>query len=104
EGCMPNNRINSGVISEPPPTPVIPTRRPTPKPEATGGGSTRDAARALARWPSQRFLHRSASAGRGLVHVVQQLSARINLLPTAIAQEKKESSLRESGFGGDFSH
>jgi hypothetical protein len=27
--------ISSGVISEPPPTPVIPTSRPTPNPDAT---------------------------------------------------------------------
>ncbi len=33
-GWMPNSRINNGVISEPPPTPVMPTKRPTPKPEA----------------------------------------------------------------------
>jgi hypothetical protein len=32
---MPNSRINNGVISEPPPTPVIPTSRPTPNPDAT---------------------------------------------------------------------
>ncbi len=34
EGWMPNSRINNGVISEPPPTPVMPTKRPTPKPDA----------------------------------------------------------------------
>src|SRR5258708_9787428 len=100
---MPNKRISSGVISEPPPTPVMPTRRPTPKPEATYRGSITDADRALARWPSQRFLHCSAGPGRRPVHVVQDLSGRINLLATAIAPEKKESSFRQSGFGGDFS-
>ena len=35
-GEIPNNRISSGVISEPPPTPVMPTRKPTPKPEDVG--------------------------------------------------------------------
>jgi hypothetical protein len=32
---MPNNRINSGVISDPPRTPVIPTSAPTQNPEST---------------------------------------------------------------------
>src|SRR5258708_37603935 len=40
---------------------------------------------------------------RGARHVVRDLSGRINLLTTAIAREKKESSFRRSGFGGDFS-
>jgi hypothetical protein len=31
---MPNSRMSSGVISEPPPTPVIPTSTPTTKPES----------------------------------------------------------------------
>ena len=35
DGCTPNNKIRIGVISDPPPTPVRPTRRPTLKPEAT---------------------------------------------------------------------
>ncbi len=34
-GCTPNSRISKGVISEPPPTPVMPTSKPTLKPEAT---------------------------------------------------------------------
>jgi len=32
-GFTPNTRISSGVISEPPPIPVIPTRIPTPRPK-----------------------------------------------------------------------
>src|SRR3569833_2834529 len=35
---MRNSRISCGVISEPPPTPVIPTRKPTAKPESTKRG------------------------------------------------------------------
>jgi len=31
--------ISNGVISDPPPTPVMPTRTPTPKPESEYGGS-----------------------------------------------------------------
>jgi len=31
-GWMPNSRISNGVISEPPPTPVTPTRNPTQRP------------------------------------------------------------------------
>ena len=31
--CTPKSRISSGVISEPPPTPVRPTSAPTQKPE-----------------------------------------------------------------------
>src|SRR6266700_2054893 len=36
---MPNSMISSGVISEPPPTPVMPTRNPTPNPEIEYSGS-----------------------------------------------------------------
>ena len=32
-GWMPNSSTSSGVISEPPPVPVWPTRRPTRKPD-----------------------------------------------------------------------
>jgi len=32
-GLIPNTRMSRGVISEPPPTPVKPTRAPTRKPE-----------------------------------------------------------------------
>src|ERR1700748_3395554 len=39
EGWMPNKRISSGVISDPPPTPVMPTRTPTPKHDAAYRGS-----------------------------------------------------------------
>ena len=39
---MPNNRMRSGVINDPPPTPVMPTRRPTLKPDATKMGSIAD--------------------------------------------------------------
>src|SRR3954469_7428263 len=56
DGWTPNSRINNGVISEPPPTPVIPTSRPTPKPEATYRGSITDTDRTSACRPSQRFL------------------------------------------------
>src|SRR5476649_1124381 len=38
-GETPNNSVNSGVISEPPPTPVMPTNRPTAKPDATNDKS-----------------------------------------------------------------
>src|SRR5690348_3337744 len=38
-GAVPNSRIRIGVISEPPPMPVIPTRRPMPSPAATSTGS-----------------------------------------------------------------
>ena len=34
-GWTPNSMISSGVISDPPPTPVRPTSKPTLKPEAT---------------------------------------------------------------------
>ena len=33
-GGMPNKNTKSGVMSEPPPTPVKPTRKPTTKPES----------------------------------------------------------------------
>src|ERR1700750_177730 len=36
---MPNTRISNGVISEPPPIPVVPTRIPTPKPKTISQGS-----------------------------------------------------------------
>src|SRR5205807_2990819 len=39
-GLMPANRISSGVIREPPPMPVVPTRMPTPRPKTTIIGST----------------------------------------------------------------
>src|SRR5262245_19325823 len=38
-GAVPNSRIRIGVISDPPPMPVIPTRRPIPKPATTSSGS-----------------------------------------------------------------
>ena len=38
-GLMPNTRMSSGVISEPPPMPVIPTRMPTPRPKRMSAGS-----------------------------------------------------------------
>src|ERR671919_24328 len=39
-GLIPNTRISSGVIRLPPPMPVRPTRKPTPKPKKTIAGST----------------------------------------------------------------
>jgi hypothetical protein len=36
---MPNSKINNGVINDPPPTPVMPTSNPTPKPESEYNGS-----------------------------------------------------------------
>src|SRR5918994_609071 len=39
-GWIPKTRINRGVIKEPPPMPVRPTRKPTPKPNKTIIGST----------------------------------------------------------------
>src|SRR5919198_2354307 len=39
-GAVPTNRIRSGVINEPPPMPVIPTRKPTPRPKRMTTGST----------------------------------------------------------------
>jgi len=33
-GWMPNSRISNGAMGEPPPTPVMPTRSPTPRPSA----------------------------------------------------------------------
>src|SRR3954447_13523963 len=44
---MPNTRISSGVISEPPPIPVVPTRMPTPKPKTISQGSMSDVQAAL---------------------------------------------------------
>src|SRR5436305_13717426 len=38
-GWMPAKRISSGVISEPPPSPVIPMSSPTPSPKAMISGS-----------------------------------------------------------------
>jgi hypothetical protein len=38
-GLIPKIRISSGVIREPPPIPVSPTRKPTPKPKKTIAGS-----------------------------------------------------------------
>ena len=35
DGGTPNSKVSSGVISEPPPTPVMPTSKPTAKPETT---------------------------------------------------------------------
>ena len=43
-GWMPKIRISSGVISEPPPIPVIPTRMPIPSPKTMIAGSMIDAA------------------------------------------------------------
>jgi hypothetical protein len=42
-GVTPNTRISIGVISDPPPIPVIPTRIPTPRPKAMRAKSTRAA-------------------------------------------------------------
>ena len=56
---MPKTRISSGVISEPPPIPVVPTSTPTPRPKSTIAGSiTRGRAGAArtrcGRCPAQR--------------------------------------------------
>src|SRR5215218_9338954 len=45
-GVTPKTRISIGVIREPPPMPVMPTRMPTPRPNATRAGSTRREPRA----------------------------------------------------------
>src|SRR5215213_1170839 len=45
-GVTPKTRISIGVISDPPPIPVMPTRMPTPRPNATRAGSTRREPRA----------------------------------------------------------
>jgi hypothetical protein len=37
-GWTPNNRISSGVMSDPPPTPVIPTSRPPTNPQTEYSG------------------------------------------------------------------
>src|SRR5215471_21612257 len=53
---MPNSKINNGVMSDPPPMPVMPTRRPTPKPESEYSGSIIYGYRpssAYWRWPEQ---------------------------------------------------
>ena len=39
-GWMPNTNISNGVINDPPPTPVCPTRRPTSRPETAKRRST----------------------------------------------------------------
>src|SRR5690242_19927702 len=44
---MPNTRISSGVISDPPPIPVVPTRMPTPSPKTISQGSISDVQAAL---------------------------------------------------------
>ena len=41
-GEIPKIRISSGVISEPPPMPVIPTSTPMPNPKRTIAGSMND--------------------------------------------------------------
>src|SRR6478752_67277 len=38
-GLIPNTRMSSGVMSEPPPIPVVPTRTPTPRPKRIRSGS-----------------------------------------------------------------
>jgi len=38
-GWTPNNRMSSGVMSDPPPTPVIPTNRPPTNPQTEYSGS-----------------------------------------------------------------
>ena len=44
-GWIPKIRISSGVISEPPPMPVMPTSTPMPKPKRMIAGSMLNAAR-----------------------------------------------------------
>ena len=39
-GATPNTRISIGVISDPPPMPVMPTSTPTPRPKAIRATST----------------------------------------------------------------
>src|SRR5919202_2503584 len=46
-GCTPAPRMSSGVMSEPPPIPVSPTRMPTPRPKRTTRGSISDVQSAL---------------------------------------------------------
>src|ERR1700759_4920919 len=70
DGLVPKIRIRSGVINEPPPMPVIPTRTPMPNPKATIAGSMNLPFRAgapLDRGPYSTFLTvlvRSAECAR----------------------------------------
>src|ERR1041384_456356 len=50
-GWMPKMRISSGVISEPPPMPVMPTSTPTPKPKKMSARSIWVSAKRLIDFP-----------------------------------------------------
>src|SRR4051794_25354953 len=65
-GWIPKMRISSGVISEPPPMPVMPTRTPMPNPKRTIAGSiVRSCRSALVQISTfLTFLVRSAESGR----------------------------------------
>src|SRR3954447_934033 len=65
-GWIPKIRISNGVISEPPPMPVMPTRTPMPNPKRTIAGSiVRSCRSALVQISTfLTFLVRSAESGR----------------------------------------
>jgi hypothetical protein len=46
-GCTPNSSTSNGVISDPPPTPVSPTSKPTPAPDGTSDLASRPQFRAV---------------------------------------------------------
>src|SRR5512132_1500950 len=54
-GLTPKRRTSRGVIREPPPIPVMPTRKPTPKPKKTILGSIGVELSARGRWDEGRF-------------------------------------------------
>src|SRR5688572_23682323 len=70
-GLIPKTRISSGVIRLPPPMPVRPTRKPTPKPKKTIAGSTDEVGLGTG-WGRV-----TAASGRRLFHNSRLAAARM---------------------------
>src|SRR3954468_16881678 len=86
-GAVPNRRIRTGVIREPPPMPVIPTSRPIPNPATTSSGSMGPYSRQL------RRDGRGPSLALGLDQDVGDLRSR-ELLGRALAGAQHLAHLR----------
>src|SRR4051794_7271205 len=75
---MPNARISTGVITDPPPTPVVPTSSPTPRPKRTISGSMCQSGRAVGR-------HRRPCGRRHLLLAVEAALDLVGARPPAVA-------------------
>src|SRR4051794_41531819 len=83
---MPNARISTGVITDPPPTPVVPTSSPTPRPKRMISGSI-----AQTRSPAGR--HAPPGGSTALVGMQAALDL-VGARPAAVAAGRGAGAVR----------